>query len=167
MPERLTGRATRTRLGHIWLAAAALPGLMRSRRQRALFTEMRALGGHLPELMQQPLPQAMQALAAKAEPIDLPEHDVRRLADLAALFARESPLGICLRRSLLRYHFLKRAGLPLSVAFGARLRQNAAPDGEAGSRAVAGHAWVTLNGSPYHESHENWRNFQVIYRWPQ
>lgn len=156
-----------TRLRHLWLALACLSGLLRSRQQRRLLQEMRALCSRLPHIMQQPLPQAGQALSSGAPPLNLEQNDVRRLADLAALLARRSPLGLCLRRSLLRYHFLGRAGLPLGVSFGARFRPNG--DGDAGSRearrAIAGHAWVTRDGKPYYESQENWRDYHVVYQW--
>jgi len=148
------------RLRHLWLALSTLPGLLSSRRQRLLLHEMRALSRQLPQIMQQPLPEAMQALAPQSDKIELDESDVRRLADLAALLARSLPLGYCLRRSLLRYHFLGSAGTPLGVAFGARLREGLA------QRSIAGHAWVTLDNCPYHEADENWRDYHVLYRWP-
>ena len=164
----------KTRLRHLWLALATLPGLLRDGRQRRLFAEMRALSRRLPQLMQQPLPDAMQALGNGSAPVDQAEDDVRRPADLAALLARRSPVGYCLRRSLLRYHFLQRAGLPLGVVFGARLRSSTRrQEGRALQRVppeqsgIAGHAWVTLDGAPHHEPDENWRSFHVIYSWPQ
>lgn len=153
------------RLRHLWLALASLPGLLISRQQRRLLREMRALGARLPQIMQQPLPQARQALAPGSAEIELSESVVRRLADLAALLARRSPLGFCLRRSLLRYHFLGRAGLPLGVSFGARFRSNGGATAGETERAIAGHAWVTLHGDPYHERKEDWRDFHVVYRW--
>lgn len=153
------------RLRHLWLALASLPGLLISRQQRRLLREMRALGARLPQIMQQPLPQARQALAPGSAEIELSESVVRRLADLAALLARRSPLGFCLRRSLLRYHFLGRAGLLLGVSFGARFRSNGGATAGETERAIAGHAWVTLHGDPYHERKEDWRDFHVVYRW--
>lgn len=153
------------RIRHLWLALACLPGLLQSRQQRRLLQEMRALCARLPQIMQQPLPQARRALAPQPVQVALSERDVRRLADLAALLARRSPLGFCLRRSLLRYHFLGRAGLPLSVSFGARFRAQCEARAEAPARTIAAHAWVTLHGDPYHELRENWRDYHVIYRW--
>jgi hypothetical protein len=125
LPDSQFGTGRRARFRHIGLALAALPGLLRSRAQRRCFAEMRALCRQLPQLLQQPLPQAMEALAAVREPCLLDENQVRRLADVAALVARRSPLGFCLRRSLLRYHFLNRAGLPLGVAYPRRARLGA------------------------------------------
>jgi len=59
----------------------------------------------------------------------------RRLVDVAMLAYGVSGLGPCLRRSLLRYHFLRRSGFPVTINFGARVVAGK-PD-----QAVAGHAW--------------------------
>jgi hypothetical protein len=84
------------------------------------------------------------------------EPTIRHLADLAALLERRSPLGLCLRRSLTRYHFLRRIGVPVVVCFGAKFVAGR-PD-----RDIAGHAWLTLNGRVYHEDSENWQGFTVM-----
>ena len=149
------------RLRHLWLALMALPHLLRSRRQRALCHEMRALTRRLPALMEKPLPQALQHLSPEGDSLELAEDEVRRLADLVALVDRRSPLGFCLRRSLLRYHFLRRAGVPLRLHFGARFRR------EHEEPAIGGHAWVTLRGRPYHEADEHWRDYVTMVSWPE
>ena len=64
---------------------------------------------------------------------------LRNLIDAVAQLDWRSPFGICLRRALLRYHFLRRAGLELSIVFGVRFRQIHEPTG------IAGHAWNTLD----------------------
>ena len=87
--------------------------------------------------------------------------DLRFLLDATARLDWFSPFGICLRRSLLRYHFLRRTGLELSIVFGVRFRQSGEPAG------VAGHAWNILNGQPYHEQEEDYRGFTVVYEWPE
>jgi hypothetical protein len=79
---------------------------------------------------------------------------------LAALLDRRSPLGLCLRRSLTRYHFLRRIGVPVVLQFGAKFVAGK-PD-----REVTGHAWLTLNGRPYYEANENWRGFAVMFSFP-
>ena len=73
---------------------------------------------------------------------------------------RRSPLGVCLRRSLTRYFFLRRADVPVVIQFGARFV------GGKADRDVTGHAWLTCNGRSYHEAEENWRDFTVMFRWP-
>lgn len=154
----------KTRLRHLWLALTCLPGLLFQSRQRRLLAEMRRLCRQLPDIMKQPIPQAMAELAPDAQgqrPSLPPETTTRRLADLAALLERHSSLGLCLRRSLIRYHYLRQLNVPVVVLFGARFVQ------EHDRKNVAGHAWLALNGRPYHEDEENYRGFTVMLRWPQ
>ena len=152
-----------TRLHHLFLAIRLLPLLITDKAARRLLAQMRSFCRTLPAQLQRPLPQAMAQLAPASGEDPLPsdsEARVRELADLAALLAIRSPLGLCLRRSLTRYHFLRRAGVPVAVQFGARFQ------GDKADRDVTGHAWLTLNGRPYYEAEENWRNFTVMFRWP-
>jgi hypothetical protein len=136
--------------------------LLHGGRQRALFREMRHFIGRLPAALENPLPAAMEQLTPNdRQQTGLAEDMIRRLADVVALIERRSPLGLCLRRSLLRYHYLRRAGVPVAVCFGARMTAGQS------KRKVAGHAWTTLDNQPYHEEDENWRNFVVMFRWPQ
>ncbi len=150
----------KARLRHIGLALAALPGLMISARRRALFREMRDFARNLPAVLKSPLPVAMQQITPMPHPPGGSEDAVRVLADLTALLDRRSPLGLCLRRSLTRYHFLRRAGVPVVMRFGAKF-VGGKPD-----REITGHAWLTLDGHPYHEMDENWRGFTVMITWP-
>ena len=149
------------RLRHVWLALTALPGLLLSSRRRALFRKMRAFARNLPAELKAPLPVALRRFTPDSGARPELEPTIRRLADLAALLDRRSPLGLCLRRSLTRYHFLRRAGVPVVVRFGARF-VNGKPD-----REITGHAWLTLNGQVYHEDGENWRGFTVMLSFPQ
>jgi hypothetical protein len=153
------------RLRHLWLALTVLPVLLFDARQRRLFGEMRAFACRLPQSLAAPLPEALAALtppaALRASNLQSPVSILRRLADLAALLDRRSPLGLCLRRSLVRYHFLRRAGLPLVLNFGARFK------GGVADREITGHAWVTLDGQPYFEDGENWRGFTMMLKYPQ
>jgi hypothetical protein len=141
-----------------------LPGLALSRGRRQLLREMRQFDQNLMETMRRPLPLAMDKLTP-SENADLPEqgdqHLIRRLGDVAILANGESGLGLCLRRSMLRYHFLRRTGLPVTINFGARMI-GGKPD-----RPMAGHAWLTLDQAPYHEAGENWRGFTVMYSFPE
>jgi Transglutaminase-like superfamily len=110
----------------------------------------------------EPLPQLMQHLddEARARGPLLARDSLTRLADAAVGLDYTSPLGICLRRSLVRYVLLRRAGVGVSVHFGAR-------KGAGGARSrIAGHAWLTLDGRPYAEEPENYRGFAVIYYYP-
>jgi hypothetical protein len=159
------------RIRHLWLALSALPALLFDAHQRRLLDEMRAFARRLPRALDAPLPEALVVLTPPAgfptsdlrrptSDLQLPSSTLLRLADLAALLDRRSPLGLCLRRSLVRYHFLRRAGLPLVLNFGARFK-NGQPD-----REITGHAWVTLDGQAYFEDGENYRGFTVMLKHP-
>ncbi len=123
-----------------------------------LVREMWRFERGLAERMNQtPLPELMAQLSA--QPVDLPlaPDTVRELADAIAALDVRSPLGICLRRSLVRYYFLRRAGLPVQIRFGARWKE---------SREIGGHAWLTLDDQPYHEENRNYQGFAVMYAYP-
>jgi hypothetical protein len=92
------------------------------------------------------------------QPLD--EDSVRHLADAVAAWHLRSPLGICLRRSLLRYYFLREADIPVKIIFGARLK-NAREGG-----GIGGHAWLTLNDAPYHENPGDYEGFVQMYQYP-
>lgn len=152
-----------TRLRHWGLALILLPGLLFSSRRRAVFREIQAFERALPAVLKRPLPEALSSItpqASHAKRLILDKSLLRNLSDLAALLDRHSPLGLCLRRSLARYHFLRRAGLPVVLHFGAKF-VDGKPD-----RAITGHAWLTLNDAPYFEADEDWRGFTVMMRWP-
>ncbi len=148
------------RFRHLWLAFSALPSLLVDARRRTLLAEMRVFCRALPAALNAPLPNALRALTPTEYAIRdalQDEATLCRLADLAALLDRCSPLGLCLRRSLTRYHFLRRAGVPVVLQFGAKFASGQ-PD-----RNINGHAWLTLDGQPYYEDDENWRGFTVMF----
>lgn len=144
------------------LALSCLPALASNVGQRALLEEMRLFCRQLPTVLAQPIAQAMVALTPQTGGggSQFGEDTTRNLADLAILLERRSPLGICLRRSLVRYHYLHQLGVPVMVQFGAKFVK-----GEQ-AKDVTGHAWLTLNGEPYFEAEENWRDFVVMFSWP-
>ena len=148
-----------TRARHLGTGLAALLALA-DPAQRRLWGEMRAYVRRLPALLSSPLPAVLAAQTPAAADLTLPEPTLRRLADAAALFERRSPLGLCLRRSLVRYHYLRRAGVPLTLNFGARFKAGQA------DRDITGHAWVTLNGAAYHEDGENYQDFVTMLKYP-
>jgi hypothetical protein len=118
----------------------------------------------LPRQFNRPLPEMMAHLTPPPLPQErclLAEAEIRRLADAVATWHYRSPLGICLRRSLLRYHFLREAHLPVRIVFGARLKSHQEGGG------IGGHAWLTLNGSPYHEAPGDYEGFVEMYRYPE
>ncbi len=150
----------RTRLHHWLLGLSALMAAALSPARWRLLKAMRAYVRGLPAALARPLPLALAAQTPDQPDLTLPPGDLRQLADAAALLERRSPLGLCLRRSMVRYHFLRRAGVPLVLNFGARFTAGA-PD-----REVTGHAWVTLAGQPYYEEDENYRGFTVMLKYP-
>jgi hypothetical protein len=109
------------------------------------------------QLTQTPLPELMAQLSAHPPDLSLSPSTVREMADAIAALDVRSPLGICLRRSLVRYYFVRRAGLPVTIRFGARFKE---------SRDIGGHAWLTLDDKPYEEASENYQGFAVMYTYP-
>jgi hypothetical protein len=159
------------RVRNLVMALSLLPALVLDSRARRLLSEMRVFCRRLPgALSGQPLLKALAALnpamadlaaGADGSPANLSASTIRKLADLAALMDRRSPLGVCMRRSLTRYHYLRRAGLPVEVQFGARFLSGK-PD-----REISGHAWLTLDGEPYYEDGENYSGFTVMLTYPR
>jgi hypothetical protein len=153
----------RARAQNITLLIRSLPGLLFSARRRALLREMRQFVAELPEKMNAPILDVMADITPifNEEKKGIKQETIlREYADLAALLARRSPLGVCLRRSLVRYHFLRRVGIDVDVQFGARF-VGGKPD-----RQVTGHAWLTQDGQPYYEESENWEGFTVMFSYP-
>lgn len=146
------------------LIFARLPGLIVFPTHRKSLAEMIGFCRSLPEIMRNPLPEALLRITPENTLDSQPwknERLIRQLADMASLLDRRSPLGLCLRRSLTRYHFLRSTGVPVHVHFGAKLR-----DGS-GDRHLAGHAWLSLNKIPYHESKRNWKGFTALLTFPE
>lgn len=146
------GARARRALRH---GAAGLTGLLSEPR---LVREMWKFEHTLAARMSsQALPDLMAELTSAQADLATSTDAVREWADAAAAFDVSSPLGICLRRSLVRYYFLRRAGLPVVIHFGARLKE---------TRDIGGHAWLTLNNEPYYEASENYLGFVVMYSYP-
>lgn len=159
-------RALLTRLRHLRLGLRLLPGLLTDAHQRQLLAEMRQIGRQLPDILKQPIPQAMAQLEKMVvqRPFPLPsEQKTRQLVDLAALLDRHAPLGLCLRRSLLRYRYLYELNVPVTVIFGAKFATGESPD----AKKIMGHAWLVLAERPYYEDDENWQGYTTMLRWPK
>lgn len=150
------------RLARGWRHTRTIVSALPAAPKRNLLTRMIAFSRALPQQFNQPLPQMMAQFTCVTGS-DLPGlglDEIRRLADAVAAWHFRSPLGICLRRSLLRYHFLRQAGLPVRIVFGARLKN----DREGGG--IGGHAWLTLNGEPFYEDPQNYAGFVEMYAYP-
>jgi len=151
------------RLRHMWLGLRLLPSLVGSPQKRSLLREMYHFCQQLPTELKRPFPIALAHLSTKtiSNSNFTSEKQTRELADLAALLDRRSSLGLCLRRSLTRYYFLRRLSVPVVVQFGARFV------GTEADRDVTGHAWLIRNGRSYHEIDADWQGFTVMFSWPQ
>jgi hypothetical protein len=149
--RRLVVRARRGLAYSTVLAAAVV-----NRQRRHFVQETLALARELPGRLDQPLPAALQALTPPAAPQPLDPETMRQIVDALTAFGAGRPLGICLRRSLLRYHFLRRAGVPLVIHFGARRLGD----------DIGGHAWLTLDDQPYHEKPEHYQAHTLMWSYP-
>ena len=129
---------------------------------RRLLGRMIDFSRFLPRQFDQPLPLMMQQLTPPSQVLEAVEPEtVRRLADAVAAWHVRSPLGICLRRSLLRYYFLHEADVPVQIVFGARLK------GQAGGGGLGGHAWLKLDGLPYYENPKDYEGFVEMFVYPE
>lgn len=144
----------RLRRGLIY--GAVLVAAVAHSQRRRLMGEALALARELPGRLEQPLPAALQALTPPAGPQALDHDTIRQIVDALTAFGAGRPLGICLRRSLLRYHFLRRAGLPVVVHFGARRLGD----------QMGGHAWLSLDGLPYYEQPQHYRGYTLMWSFP-
>ncbi|HID35171.1 MAG TPA: hypothetical protein EYP25_11520, partial [Anaerolineae bacterium] len=100
-------------------ATVVLARAQMRREGRVMLAEMRRIQTQLPARYEAlALPDFLTWLTPeRADWAGRDEHDVRELADALALLDRRSPFGLCLRRALLRYHFLRRAGVPLGIPY--------------------------------------------------
>ncbi len=131
-------------------------GVLPSSDQRRLWREAWRFSRGLDTAMQGvPLPDFLEQITPGID-LALPSDTVRRISDAVAYLDRSTALGICLHRSLLRYHFLRRAGVPVVIQFGVRRK----------TEGIGGHAWLTLDGQPYHESAADYAPFVVVYHFP-
>lgn len=160
---RILWRMISAKRNSVAILRVTIPGLLSSPERRILFCQMRMFTRELPSRLQAPLPETLEQLNAEDlqdRPSNQTEAAVRNLADLAVLLDIQPGLGYCLRRSLTRFYFLRRVGVPVIVHFGAR------HTGKGQVGLLDGHAWLTLDGQPYHEFHENLDSFAVMLSFP-
>ncbi len=150
------------RLGRGFSHATVIRQALFSPPRRYLLRRMMRFANELPPKFNQPLPVMMSGFTpgpVPASPMSLAE--IRRMADAVAALPFYSELGYCLRRSLLRYYFLREAGVPVNIVFGARLKDESEGGG------IGGHAWLTLHNSPYHEEAIDYQGFVPVYVYPE
>jgi hypothetical protein len=103
---------------------------------------MRQLDHYLPDLLAAALPLAMKSSVDKIDahrPSLKEEWGIREMADLAIALNRHPRLGFCLRRSLVRWTFLRQTGFPVVVHIWARIIKGK-PDREI--TATPGLRWI-------------------------
>jgi hypothetical protein len=169
--EELTDVARKGRLRPVWrrlktgagMLSRVGPELIISRSRRSLLREMLEFTGSLGSRFQMPLHATMAELTvdgAGDRPDAGRERTVRNLADFAVYLRRQPALGLCVQRSLTRYYFLRRAGLPVQVHFGVQPVRG----GDAGR--IMGHAWLTLEGEAYWEDGGRPHHFTTMLTFP-
>lgn len=73
----------------------------------------------------------------------------------------------CLKRSLILYHFLRKAGINVHICFGVRFNDEKLPDREA-QKKLEGHAWLLYNGDIFLEGNtEMTKTYKVTYCFPE
>ncbi len=65
--------------------------------------------------------------------------------------------GNCFPRSLALYWFARRSGYPVCFHCGVRKEVS----------NLDGHAWLTLDRRPFHETGQHWQQFTVTFSYPQ
>jgi hypothetical protein len=65
----------------------------------------------------------------------------------------------CLTHAVTLYYFLRRAGMDLTLCFGAARKEGRLVE-------AAGHCWLVKNGEPFLEAHDPRTNFVPIYWLP-
>jgi len=74
--------------------------------------------------------------------------------------------NICLKRSLVLYHFLRKYGMYVTVCFGVRFK-NERPGGTE-ERKMEGHAWLLRNGAFFLEKNaEETKTYKMTYCYPE
>lgn len=63
----------------------------------------------------------------------------------------------CLKKSLILYHFLRKAGMNVVIHFG--VKKNGC--------ALDGHSWITKNGERLYDNLETVDDFSITYSYPQ
>ncbi len=121
-----------------------------------LLLRIAALAAVLPVLLRcVKLPRLLRVLEARNTPAPVEKERINKTVSFTHFVLRESRLGRkngCLKRSLLLYHFLGQAGLPVEINFGIQK-----------GNGLAGHAWLTRGGELYLDNEESTSGYKVIY----
>lgn len=62
----------------------------------------------------------------------------------------------CMKQSLLLFYFLRKWKYPVCIHFGIAKKGD----------TLAGHAWISLGGEPFHEAHDPEDTYRTIFSYP-
>jgi hypothetical protein len=105
------------------------------------------------------LPHALGVLEPKVERSPykgVPLVDLIYYTDRWLLLFPYNAKGNCFPRSVTLYRCARQAGFPVRLHCGVR-KSNGTLDG---------HAWLTLDGAPFHELSRQWQHFTVTFSYP-
>ena len=126
---------------------------MRSVSDARLLLEVALFAAGVPLLMRLPLPRLQHIL--RPPPLSLrasPNH-VLELVDLALAGLRPLLRPTCLTRGVTRCYFLRRAGVPVDLAFGMSAMSS-----------MGGHCWLVREDEPYLEARDPRPIFTEMFR---
>ncbi|OGL41328.1 MAG: hypothetical protein A2043_05115 [Candidatus Schekmanbacteria bacterium GWA2_38_9] len=106
------------------------------------------------------LPKLMKILTPQKKKDNFSEEEIDRIVDATTLvlYGRFSIFRpTCLKRSLVLYYLLNKAGLKVVMNFGVKKNND----------RLDGHGWLTLGGKPYLETYDPHDSFTVTYSYPQ
>ncbi len=137
-----------------------------------LFMQMFSLVTVLPAMLKLlSIPRLMKLLTPRDMTIPL-NHDTFEVRDKIVKYA-DYILGrsfwifksTCLKRSLVLYHFLRRAGINVQICFGVRYKEDSPRKGS--SKELEGHAWLLCMGEIFLERNAAMvREYTVTYCFP-
>jgi hypothetical protein len=102
-----------------------------------------------------PLPRLLRLMRPRRRTLQRDPHREAAIASLAAWVFKTRPPGArdnCLERGLVAYRYLSRAGAGPELVLGVAK----------GTDGVLGHAWVTVDGQPLHDSPATLAGFEPI-----
>ncbi len=106
------------------------------------------------------LPEVLQSLTPSkrySRPLPLDLYDIAYYVDRWLSLFPYNAKGNCFPRSLVLYRFARLRGFPVCFHCGVRKMGN----------RLDGHAWLTLQGRPFHEPTLHWNSFAVTFTFPE
>ena len=143
----------------------ALLRLLRSPGQRWLFLRVVIFAAAVPLLFRLKLSalsrvlerRILSARSSKADPARTDQ--IIRCVEIARVVGSPVVCPKCLTRAVTLYYFLRRAGMDLTLCFGAARQHGRLVE-------ATGHCWLVKNGEPFLEAHDPRTNFVPIYWLP-